>query len=385
MARLLSLHLYPIKSCRGITVDTVQLLPYGLAHDREWMVVHAAGWQAGTFITQRTHPRLAWVIPRLEAQGVAVHLDTTPLMNGVENKAARATRDPVAADILTVCSVPLLLPFTFGTPKTLGTAAVDSPIVHADSPLSPPAASVASRRAVAVWRDKFSALDAGDDAAQWFSTLLGCAVRVVRFDPKVTRLASATWTKGVAAPTTFADGFPILVANQASLDDLNARLAKKGAPPVPMERFRPNIVVADMAAYEEDYVSDLTFRIDGQAITVQTDGGNTAVAIAASTAADTTCAATTGTTGVAMSGGEDPSIVLRFVKPCARCPIPTFDQQTGRADARWPHEPLDTLMTYRQDARVDGVTFGINAIIINGVGQHLQRGMIADAEIDFDA
>ncbi|WP_347554071.1 MOSC N-terminal beta barrel domain-containing protein [Robbsia sp. KACC 23696] len=346
MARLLSLHVYPIKSCRGIAVDSALLTPYGLAHDREWMVVHAEGTEAGTFISQRTHPALAWVVPRFVADGIVVEWDKAAY-EAVLSRQASSARGPAAggrADaIRAVCATPLLLPFTRDTQKTPSASDLDLGDVG-------PSAGADVRREVSVWRDTFSACDAGDAAAHWFSTLLGCAVRVVHFDPAVMRLASAEWTDGVDAPFTFADGFPFLVTNQASLDDLNARLQAKGAPPIPMDRFRANIVLDDLAAFEEDYVSALTLRWD------PTDA----------------------------NGAGDTTITLKFVKPCARCPIPTFDQHTGRPDEAWPHEPLDTLTTYRMDSRVDGVTFGINAIAIGGTGQHMACGMLADTEIAFD-
>ncbi|KKB61194.1 hypothetical protein WM40_24585 [Robbsia andropogonis] len=334
MPRVASLHIYPIKSCRGIRLDTAQLLAHGLAHDRDWMVVHAGGPFIGTFISQRTHPALACVIPRLIDKCCEVHLDadalraslTAPISGYPESAAGDK-----AARILSVCSTPLRLPFTVTTPNTVDLVA------------GPPAASVA----VQVWRDTFQALDAGDDAAQWFSALLACPVRLVRFDPTVTRLASARWTAGVEAPTHFADGFPLLLTNQASLDDLNQKMMRKGAPAIPMDRFRPNVVLTDMDAYEEDHVSTLTFA-----------------------------------SALEQAPGQEP-IEIQLVKPCARCPIPTFDQTTGRANDAWPYEPLDTLTTYRMNSRVDGVTFGVNAIVISGVGRRLHCGMDADAPVDF--
>ncbi|HEV3429566.1 MAG TPA: MOSC domain-containing protein, partial [Paraburkholderia sp.] len=203
-----------------------------------------------------------------------------------------------------------------------------------------------ARMSATVWKDTFDALDEGDEAAQWFTSALGVPVRLVRFAQDVTRLASKKWTLENDAPTQFADGFPILVTSEASLAELNERLAAKGASPVPMSRFRPNIVVGDAGeAFEEDFIDTLSIEAD--------------------------------------AGHED--VVLRFVKPCARCPITTIDQQTGAHDAQWPTEPLDTLQTFRVDARVDGgLTFGQNAIVVSGAGKRLAVGAQAQWEYRFE-
>ena len=77
-------------------------------------------------------------------------------------------------------------------------------------------------------------------------------------------------------------------------------------------------------------------------------------------------------------------VALRLVKPCARCPIPTLDQDSGLPHPDWPHEPLDTLATYRADARVGGgITFGQNAVIETGIGERLACGLAVDAELAF--
>ncbi|SAL02027.1 MOSC domain-containing protein [Caballeronia pedi] len=200
------------------------------------------------------------------------------------------------------------------------------------------ASTVRERVAVRVWQDRFMARDEGDAAARWFSAILGAAVRLVRFDDDVTRLASKAWTLDADAPTQFADGFPLLVTNQASLDELNARLEGKGAPAIPMDRFRPNIVLSGLQAFEEDFIDTLTIN----------------------------------------------GVVLRIVKPCARCPITTVDQEHGTRDARWPNEPLDTLLGWRANPRVDGgLTFGQNAIVVEGVGGELRVGAHADVEYAF--
>ena len=286
MPAISQLIVYPIKSCAGIAFDTVRLLPYGLEYDRNWMLVDAAG----QFITQRTFPRLALVEVEIGASELVIR---APGMDEL--------RTPLAADDLRGATV-----------------------VKAT-----------------VWRDTVAALDTGPDTARWFSAFLGTPVRLVRFDPQALRLASRTWTGDIEVPTRFADGYPLLVIGQASLDDLNERLTRKGASAIPMNRFRPNIVVTGLEAYEEDYVE-----------TLRSVGGD--------------------------------AIELRVVKPCARCPMPTIDQATGAPDPQWPNEPTDTMSAYRANSVLDGaLTFGQNAIVVSGAGAQLAIGQSFDAELGF--
>lgn len=198
-----------------------------------------------------------------------------------------------------------------------------------------------------VWDDVVNAFDMGDLAAQWFSDFLAPAssgagsqpYRLVRFDPEHLRLSSLKWTKGVEAPNQFADGFPVLVTSTASLDGLNRRLQAQGRQAVTMERFRPNIVLSGIEEHDED-------RIDALHITT-----------------------------------VDGAALLRPVKPCPRCPIPNIDPRTAESS------PVvgDMLQTYRQDARVGGaVTFGMNAIVIEGDGQTLKVGQPVQGNYVFD-
>jgi uncharacterized protein YcbX len=209
-------------------------------------------------------------------------------------------------------------------------------------PLDPNAYADAPRVAATVWRDTVSAIDTGDDAARWLSGLLGVPLRLVRFDPAAERIASRNWTGEVTVPVRFADGFPLLVIGSASLDDLNGRLARKGVDALPMNRFRPNLVIDGLDAYEEDFLETLQ---------IETAGAR---------------------------------VEFRIVKPCARCPIPTIDQARGAPDPRWPHEPTDTMSTYRANDRLDGaLTFGQNAIPIDGSGAWLAAGQSVDVELRF--
>ena len=288
MATISQLNIYPIKSCAGIALDEARVFAHGLEYDRHWMLVDAGG----RFVTQRTMPRMALIRPELAGGELVV-------------------RAPDRAPFRT--------------------------------PLDASALSDAERIEVTVWRSTLAALDAGADAAQWFSAFLGAPVRLVRFDPAAQRIANRDWTGDTVAPLRFADGYPLLVIGQASLDDLNARLAKRSVDPISMNRFRPNLVLSGIEAYEEDYIDTLR---------------------------------------VATGAGE---IGLRFVKPCTRCPIPTIDQSSGAPDPRWPHEPTDTMSAYRADARMDGqLTFGQNAVVTEGAGTALAVGCDAALELRFE-
>ena len=191
---------------------------------------------------------------------------------------------------------------------------------------------------VTVWNDEVAAFDMGAVAAQWFSDFLGQPLRLVRFDPDQKRLASAQWCAPVAAEAAFSDEFPLLVTSRASLDELNRRLLLGGAAPVTMQRFRPNLVLDGVGAHDEDHLDELCF--------------------------DTT---------------EGP-VRLRLVKPCSRCSIPDVDPLTAERG----HAVGDTLTGYRADARLAGaITFGMNAVIVEGTDRTLRTGMVGRATCRF--
>lgn len=199
-------------------------------------------------------------------------------------------------------------------------------------------AAVEQPASVRLWGDEIAAYDMGGVAAQWFSDFLGIKARLVRFDPDVRRLSNMKWTGGAEAANQFSDGFPLLVTSEGSLAELNRRLALGGQAPVGMERFRPNIVLAGMEAHDEDRVDVLRVCADGE-------------------------------------------VRLRPVKPCARCPIPNVDPATGVSSP----EVSDTLQGYRRNEIVDGaVTFGMNAIVLEGEGQTLRVGQAVTADWRFD-
>jgi uncharacterized protein YcbX len=257
-----ALNVYPVKSCAGIALDAATLAPTGLAHDREWMVVDPVG----HFLTQRDAPRLALLRTALGAGALTLGAGATTLQ----------------------------LPFDH------------------DGPL----------REVMVWRSRVPAYDAGEDAAALLSDWLGRPARLVRFDGRHTRLSNQDWTGELKAPNFFTDGYPVLVTTLASLADLNRRLAV----PLPMDRFRPNIVLGGVDAWAEDAVREL-------------------------------------------QGGD---ARLRIVKPCTRCVITTTDQARGERDGE---EPMRTLKTFRYDAALRGVTFGQNAVVVQCGSLHIGQAL----------
>jgi uncharacterized protein len=202
-------------------------------------------------------------------------------------------------------------------------------------PLSLGLAAAGARRRVRVWDDEVEAWDVGDAAALWWEEYLQpemAGLRLVRFDPSVRRWADARWTQGLEVTHQFGDGFPVLLLSSASVAALSQRLQVLGHPGVGVERFRPNLVLGGLEAHDEDRLSELHFHLGG-----------------------------------AME------VVLRPVKPCARCSIPDIDPDTAQSSP----EVGDLLRHYRQDPRLMGAaTFGMNAIVTAGAGSVLSEGLV---------
>ena len=280
-ATVSGLFVHPVKSCAGVALREARLMDTGLDLDRAWMVVDAEG----RFVTQREQPRMALVRPQIKVLEVVM--------------------------------------------RAPGMLALHLGINEVEKPAR-----------VQVWGDALDAWDMGDVAGQWFSDFLGRpGLRLARFDPEVTRLASKQWTGEVEAPIEFADGFPLLVVSEASLAELNQRLAAAGHAAVGIERFRPNIVLAGLQAHDEDRLHELR---------------------------------------IATAEGE---VVLRLVKPCPRCPIPNVDPATGETSP----EVLAALSSYRANALLGGaITFGLNCVIVQGAGATLRVGDAVAADWRFD-
>jgi uncharacterized protein len=277
-ARVDALWMYPIKGCRGFRMPAATLAQTGLEvdgiGDREWVVVD----DHGEFLSQRELPKMAQIETRLT--GVSLRL------------------------------------------RAPGMLQLDVPFESEGDVIK-----------VRVWNDEVAAVTQGDIADAWFSQFLGLRCRLVRFDPETQRISNQKYTGALTAPYKFADAFALLVCSAASLSDLNGRLAAKGYAGITLERFRPNIVLDGIEAFDEDYVDQITI---GEA-------------------------------------------KLRVVKPCVRCTVPNVNPATGEAG----FEPGDTLATFRNDARAGGVTFGVNAVVESGAGARLAAGDAVEVSLRF--
>jgi uncharacterized protein YcbX len=268
--QLAALHVYPIKSCAGVTLSDALLVETGLEFDRAWMVVDAAG----DLFTQRELPRMALVQPTFKGSELVLRAPGMLALHLRLDTVEAATR-------------------------------------------------------VRVWDDIVKAYDMGALAAQWFSDFLGQPLRLVRFDPEQQRLSDPQWTGELKAESAFADAFALLVAGEASLHELNQRLAKNNAAPVTMQRFRPNLVLSGLEPFDEDHLHEILFET-----------------------------------------AEGP-VRLRLVKPCVRCTIPNVDPATAAVS----NEVGDTLAGFRADPRMKGgITFGMNAVIVEGFERSLRVG-----------
>lgn len=290
-AQIAQLWVFPVKSCAGVRVPAARLRSTGLEWDRSWMVVD----DEGLFLSQREAPRMVLIRPAVlpDADGGVLQLSA-----------------PGMPDLRVPLQPALQLPVK-----------------------------------VQVWDDRVRALAVSAAADAWFGEFLGIdGVRLVRFDDRQLRPCSTRWSQGVAASTHFADGYPVLVCTEASVTELNQRLAALGHRPIGIERFRANLVLSGLAAHDEDAIGRLQARPQDAA-----------------------------------SPHELPS--LQLVKPCARCPIPDIDPATAVSG----HGVGDALQSYRQDHRVGGaITFGMNAIVASGAGAWLREGQTLGVAYRFD-
>ena len=255
MITISELYYYPVKSCKGIALKEAEIGRRGILDDREFMLVN----ESGLFISQRNYPRMALI--QSDWRGERLIL-SAPGMDPIEHT-----------------------PFTGGEAIT-----------------------------VKVWHDRCRAIDQGDEIAAWLADYLGQTVRLVRFPEDEIRKVDPAFCKFDEDQTSFTDGFPFLLISESSLRDLNQRMAVA----LPVDRFRPNIVVSGSVPYAEDTWAGFT-------------AGN---------------------------------VEFSVVKPCARCVITTVNQENGIAG----DEPLNTLSKYRRSS--DGkVLFGQNLI-------HHRNGMI---------
>jgi hypothetical protein len=221
---LASIHIYPLKGARAVDLDLALVQPCGLAGDRRWLLVD----EAGRFISQREEPAMARV--------VAQYTDT----DGAISVFAEG---------------------------------------HGEMSFAAPAPDTgADMFDVTVWSSTVLAAAAGRDADKWFSAFLDRPVRLAYLDDPTRRSVNPEY----GAPgdvVSFADGFPLLLTSTGSLDQLGDWLAENGDRPVPMNRFRPNVVVTGAPAWAEDQwrrvkIGDVCFRVAkpcGRCVVTTTD------------------------------------------------------------------------------------------------------------------
>jgi uncharacterized protein YcbX len=269
MIRIKDLYVYPVKSCKGVRVEEIELSPTGFLGDRHWMVID----EHGVFVSQREQPKLALVEPTLMDDKLTLKAPGMP-----ELVISREVND-------------------------------------------------GERTEVELFGEKISSLCTGREASLWFSQYLGGEYRVVACDPEFLRKGGVQYPSRDEAPTSFVDNYGILVVSEASREDLNRRLVSG----VPMNRFRPNIVVEGVDPYGEDYFAS---------------------------------ASTT-------------DVTLRFIDICYRCNLTTVDQEK----AEFGQEPLLTLGRYR-NSKV-GVRFGNYAAVAGGIGKTLRAGSSLEIALNF--
>lgn len=263
MLQLSALYRYPLKSGKGQSLQEIGLDKLGLDGDRRWMLVDEG---TGRFLTQRAVAKMS----QLSASW---------------NEAGGLT-----------LSAP-------------GHGAIDVPL---------PPTEQEQRRGVIIWRDTLRVPDAGDEAAAWVSDFIGNPTRLVHVPVELARTTAAGYGKD-DDKVAFADGFPLLLIGQASLQDLSSRVGRS----LEMLRFRPNLVVEGSEAFAED--------------------GWKRIRIGA--------------------------VEFRLVKPCSRCIMTTVDPHTGERDPQ--REPFATLQQYRSTP--DGAMFGQN--LVNDGNGRLEVGM----------
>lgn len=249
-----ALHIYPVKGLKALDRAEARLTERGLEHDRRYMVVDAAG----EFLTQRVLPKMATVWTDIEGAELTL-----------------------SAPDLDAVSLPLQ-------------------------------ARDGERMQVRVWRSTCEAIAPSPEADRWLSEYLGLECRLVYMPESTRRESNPDYAP--ESIVSFADGYACLVTSRSSLADLNARLVAKSHRALPMNRFRPSIVIEGALAYEEDRWKEIAV---GEA-------------------------------------------VFGAAKPCGRCQVTTTDQSTG--EVMGP-EPLATLASYREHPEF-GIMFGMNWYVV---------------------
>ena len=268
---LTGLTVYPVKSMKGIELERATLTPLGLEHDRQFMVVRANG----SFVTQRDIPQMALVTTGLEAGGLVL------------------SREGYGQ---------IFVPFDKKDGKRIYTR---------------------------VWKDECETTDQGKAVSNWLTKALESdeRLRLVAMAPGYVRPQGKPGKLGSETQTLFADAAPFLVASEDSLAQLNRELVLRGHEPVPMNRFRPNVVVNGLTAFSEHS----TGRLLGE------------------------------------------NYALRLCYPCQRCVVTTIDQLTATRNPDW--EPYKTLCDINpMPGGKKAPAFGQNAVLENGAGATIRTG-----------
>lgn len=242
-----SLHIYPIKSLGGISLDSVNVEKEGFQHDRRWMLIN----KEGIFMSQREHPKMALFSCHIVDKKLHVNYKDTSISFGLDEHQ-QSVED------------------------------------------------------VQVWNSALNAQEVSSEISYWFSDHLGIECKLVAMT-KVSNRKKSFEKEPFSTSVSFADGYPILIVGTRSLEYLNEKLDT----PLPMNRFRPNIVIETIKEHEEDTWNDLTVNDTG----------------------------------------------LKVINACARCQVTTINQETIEKGA----EPLKTLSTYRKDG--NRILFGANTIV----------------------
>ena len=246
---LSKIFIYPIKSLLGISRQVTELTGKGAKWDRRWMLID----KNHRFLSQRERGQMVFLQPSLEDG----HLRIEDVRGG--------------------------------------RSALEIPLHMNDEK---------ERKTVTIWKDQCEAISVSQDADQWFSEALDLACQLVYMPDDSVRAVDPEYAIGPET-VSFSDGYPYLVAGEASMADLNERLTES----LPIERFRPNLVFSGGSAYEEDEWEHFS---------------------------------------VGMAH-------FRGVKPCARCQVPTIDPSNGQTGP----EPIKTLAGYRKSK--NKILFGLNA------------------------
>lgn len=253
MIKIESLHIYPIKSLGGITLESSKVTIRGLAHDRRWVLVD----KNNRFVSQREFAKMALLQPELNDDQMTI-IDRTD------------TNQPLTFDMTEP-----------NTPEEM----------------------------VTVWDDTMPAKEVSKAASEWFSTALEMRLRLMYMHDSSIRQADQRYAINEDDHVSFADGYPILIISEASMDQLNEKTGLKQT----VNRFRANIIISGVAPHEEDALRHIKI------------------------------------------GDQE----LYGVKPCARCIMTTIDPETAEGGK----EPLKTLSTYR---KIDNkILFGENFIPTN--------------------